>query len=219
MNELRFDALARALSNGSATRRKLTRGLVGAAISAGVAAFAWDDGTAKKRCPSCKKRKKGKCKGRKPDGSACPGGTCQSGSCIAAAAPSDPPPNSPPPGPPPTSPLPGPPPPIGPPPVMSPCVAADCPDPGPCKVRECVDNRCAPVDAPNGTSCGSNRETCLGGLCCPSGHQNCFGLCIPISCQGSLAGGCDAACLFPGSACCDRLVCRETASGQLRCRA
>jgi hypothetical protein len=36
----------------------------------------------KKRCPPCKKRKKGKCKGRLPDGSACPGGICLSGNCC-----------------------------------------------------------------------------------------------------------------------------------------
>ena len=36
---------------------------------------------AKKKCPPCRKRKKGKCKKRLPDGAACPGGICRSGSC------------------------------------------------------------------------------------------------------------------------------------------
>lgn len=36
----------------------------------------------KKKCPPCKRRAKGKCKGRLPDGAACPGGACQSGACV-----------------------------------------------------------------------------------------------------------------------------------------
>ena len=214
MNESHFDALTRALSNGSITRRTFSRGLAGAAVAAGVTAFAWEAGHAKKRCPSCRKLKKGKCKGKKPDGSTCPGGTCRSGSCIAAMATSDLPAISPPPVPaPPVSP-----PPVTPPPVTPPCIAAECPDPGPCQVRACVDNTCAPEDAPNGTSCGSDGEICAGGICCPFGFQNCFGICVSLACQGDRAGGCNAPCLRPGSACCGGLFCRETASGP-RCRA
>jgi hypothetical protein len=35
-----------------------------------------------KHCPPCKKKKHGKCKKKKPDGTACPGGMCQAGKCI-----------------------------------------------------------------------------------------------------------------------------------------
>ncbi|MBL8129912.1 MAG: hypothetical protein JNM64_19905, partial [Chloroflexia bacterium] len=36
----------------------------------------------KKRCAPCKRRKKGKCKKNKPDGTACPQGACQRGRCL-----------------------------------------------------------------------------------------------------------------------------------------
>jgi hypothetical protein len=205
MNESHFDALVRALSDGSATRRTLSRGLAGALMAGGLIAFGWQDGDAKKRCPPCRRRKKGKCRKSLPDGAGCPGGTCQSGSCIAASTLPDTPPADPPPA-------------STPPPDSTECIAGDCPNPGPCKVRACEDNVCAPLDAPNGASCGEDGETCLGGICCPRGHLNCFGVCISIACQGSLLGACDAACQIPGAACCDRLVCRQTASGQRRCR-
>jgi hypothetical protein len=39
----------------------------------------------KKACRPCKKRKQGKCKGKKPDGTACPGGNCVSGQCLPTA--------------------------------------------------------------------------------------------------------------------------------------
>ena len=45
---------------------------------------------AKKKCPPCKKRKKGKCKKTLPDGTACAGGTCQGGRCGATAPPPGP---------------------------------------------------------------------------------------------------------------------------------
>lgn len=43
----------------------------------------------KKRCPPCKRRKKGKCRGALPDGSPCPGGACRSGSCRKGCLPAD----------------------------------------------------------------------------------------------------------------------------------
>jgi hypothetical protein len=98
------------------------------------------------------------------------------------------------------------------------CVADDCPDPGPCKVRACGDNVCAPENVPNGTSCGSNNETCGGGVCCPFGHTTCFGTCVSRACDGSLLGGCNDRCQAPGRACCGGLFCRQTDSGQFRCR-
>jgi hypothetical protein len=45
----------------------------------------------KKNCPPCKKRKDGKCKKNKPDGTVCEGGTCQSGSCVQPVPPLPPP--------------------------------------------------------------------------------------------------------------------------------
>jgi hypothetical protein len=36
----------------------------------------------RKPCPPCRKRKQGKCKGKSPDGAACPGGSCRGGSCV-----------------------------------------------------------------------------------------------------------------------------------------
>jgi hypothetical protein len=207
MNERDFDALSRVLSGGSASRRTLSRGLAGAAITAGLTLFAWEGGDAKKR-------KKGKCKGTKPDGAACPGGKCQAGACVAALAPSNapqlgspPPPESP--APPPAPPSPPPPPPV--------CVPDTCPDPGPCKVRACADNVCTPGNAPDGASCGTNGETCGGGVCCPAGSGTCFGICVSRACQGDRRGGCNASCSRVGDACCGGLFCRATDSGN-RCR-
>jgi hypothetical protein len=109
-------------------------------------------------------------------------------------------------------------PPLVPPPTPVQCVADDCPDPGVCKVRACADNVCAPENVSDGTSCGSDRETCGGGVCCPFLHSNCFGRCVSLTCEGSLAGGCDQRCDVPGAACCGGLICRQTDSGQPRCR-
>jgi mannan endo-1,4-beta-mannosidase len=88
-----FDAIARELGTDS-TRRGIFRLLGGAAaIASGVALTMGEDADAKKKhqgkgkgkkkgCPPCKKRKKGKCKKKKPDGTVCPGGACQSGNCV-----------------------------------------------------------------------------------------------------------------------------------------
>jgi hypothetical protein len=80
MDSDRFDSLARSLLAGLNRRT-----LLGAAF-AGVLGII-RDGTIeaknkKKKCPPCKKRKKGKCKGKKPDGMACRGGSCQNGRCV-----------------------------------------------------------------------------------------------------------------------------------------
>lgn len=185
MNGLHFDMLVRALSHGSSTRRSLARGFAGVATGASLALSGGEDGEARKPCPPCRKRRKGKCKKKRPDGAACPGGTCQSGRCI---------------------------------PASNTCVVATCPDPGVCKVRACDGNVCAPVNAPNDTSCGSSGEVCQGGICCPFAHVNCFGACVHPNCRGSLAGGCDDRCLIPGKACCGPLFCQQTSSGEFRCR-
>jgi len=79
----RFDALARALTSAHPRRGVLATTLGGALGLLGLAHP--DAGEAKKKpCPPCKKRKKGKCKGRLPDGASCRGGSCRGGSCVAA---------------------------------------------------------------------------------------------------------------------------------------
>jgi len=88
-----FDALARTLSRVGSRRQALVATL-GGTLGMVLGATATEETEAKKKkpCPACKKRKKGKCKANKPDGTACPGGTCQGGSCAA-------PQSAPPPGP------------------------------------------------------------------------------------------------------------------------
>jgi hypothetical protein len=86
-----FDVLARSLGAGT-SRRSLCRALTGGGLGALLgSAFGTLDGDAKKKrdkkkpCPPCMKRKRGKCKGTLPDGTACNAGTCRSGRCVAAA--------------------------------------------------------------------------------------------------------------------------------------
>jgi hypothetical protein len=106
MDETRFDALTRSLTSGT-TRRGLGR-LLGSLTLGGVLAT-WlspaetqakkknNDNDKKKSCPSCKKKKDGKCKANKPDGTACEnGGQCQSGSCVPSSGSSDVAPSPPP---------------------------------------------------------------------------------------------------------------------------
>jgi hypothetical protein len=78
MDADRFDALSRSLTRAR-SRRTALASLLGGAL--GLVALREVDAK-KKRCPPCKKRKKGKCKKKKPDGTACPGGTCQGGRCL-----------------------------------------------------------------------------------------------------------------------------------------
>jgi hypothetical protein len=57
------------------------------ASTLGLLATRTEEAAAKKKpCPPCKKRKDGKCKKKKPDGTLCAGGTCQGGKCIAAGS-------------------------------------------------------------------------------------------------------------------------------------
>src|SRR5215218_619126 len=79
MDADRFDTLSRSLSDAR-SRRTMMAALLGGTLSlVGLA-----EAEAKKKCQPCKKLKHGKCKGKKPDGTACPGGACQGGSCVAA---------------------------------------------------------------------------------------------------------------------------------------
>lgn len=85
-----FDGIIRLLSTSPSRRMLLTLCLGGI--------FATHDisGTrAKKRrkktCSPCQKKKKGKCKGPKPDGTPCPEGTCLGGLCTLLQSPPPPP--------------------------------------------------------------------------------------------------------------------------------
>src|SRR5215213_1036674 len=85
MHNASFDAVTRSLTaalTGRTTRRGMTRLLAGLALGGPLALLGRSPAAAKKTCSPCKKRKKGKCKGKKPDGTACPGGTCQGGRCC-----------------------------------------------------------------------------------------------------------------------------------------
>lgn len=92
MDDARFDDLTRFLTGGR-TRRGLGR-LLGGLLLGGPLASSLDPAQAKKKandndkkksCPSCKKKKDGKCKANKPDGTTCEnGGTCQNGNCVSA---------------------------------------------------------------------------------------------------------------------------------------
>ena len=86
MDAVRFDTLSRTLTHARSRRAAL------AALLGGTFGLVVLDRTAaKKKCPPCKKRKNGKCKKNKPDGTACPGGTCQRGRCQpTSSAPVDP---------------------------------------------------------------------------------------------------------------------------------
>lgn len=136
----------------------------------------------KKSCPPCRKRKKGKCKGKLPDGAACPGGTCQAGNCVSTTSP----------------------------PICTPsCTGRDCGDDGcgqscgacsgglACQNGQCVltcadgltacDGNCVDLqaDSQHCGSCGAPcslphaSASCQGGVCtleaCDAGFGNCDG--------------------------------------------
>jgi hypothetical protein len=82
-----FDRLTRSLGTAGSRRRVLTGLLAG---TVGLLNAQTEQAAAKKKCPPCKKRKAGKCKAKKPDGTACAGGSCRSGQCVAATAPPPP---------------------------------------------------------------------------------------------------------------------------------
>jgi hypothetical protein len=79
MDGFHFDTLTRTLTV-AASRRQTLGSLLGGAL--GLLGSRAEEAAAKKKCPPCKKRKQGKCKGKKPDGTACSGGSCQSGRCV-----------------------------------------------------------------------------------------------------------------------------------------
>ena len=82
MDRSAVDRLTKTLAEPHA-RRGLSRLLGGLAVGGPLALLGTTESAArKKRCPPCKTRKKGGCKGKRPDGTACAGGTCQGGACV-----------------------------------------------------------------------------------------------------------------------------------------
>ena len=80
-----IDRLARTLA-ASPTRRGFTRTMAGTVLAGAVSSLARDAAAKKKRkkCKACRFRRKGRCKGRKPDETPCNGdGKCFDGECIA----------------------------------------------------------------------------------------------------------------------------------------
>lgn len=83
MDSDQFDRLSRIVGRAS-TRRTLSRALAGVAFGSGLVALPGAEADAKKKCGPCRKKKHGKCKGPKPDNTACNGdGRCLAGTCIA----------------------------------------------------------------------------------------------------------------------------------------
>ncbi len=82
MDPSHFDTLARSLYDGR-SRRAALASLLGGSLGL-LALVPHEEAEAKKSCPPCKKRKRGKCKKKLPNGTSCGGGACQNGRCVAA---------------------------------------------------------------------------------------------------------------------------------------
>ena len=80
MSTTTFDDLVQRLAHTSTRRRAFA--LLGSLATGSVLGEPAQAGKKKKPCPPCKRRTKGKCKKRLPDGTACAGGTCQGGVCV-----------------------------------------------------------------------------------------------------------------------------------------
>jgi hypothetical protein len=81
MDAARFDAFSRSLTALGSRRSALATALAG---GLGTLTIVSTEAKKKKKCSPCKKRKKGKCKKNKPDGTVCEDGTCQGGRCVAS---------------------------------------------------------------------------------------------------------------------------------------
>lgn len=80
MNRDRFDTLSRALASG-ASRRGLLARLTTGVLAALPLALGNDEAEAKP-CPPCRKKKRGTCKQKRPNGTACGAcRACQGGQC------------------------------------------------------------------------------------------------------------------------------------------
>jgi hypothetical protein len=186
MDADRFDALSRSLSD-ACSRRGVLASLLGATL--GLVGL--DRTEAKKKCPPCKKRKNGKCKKNKPDGTACPGGACQRGVCQPTPAPEDPCPGQrlcdgaciP---------------------TNQCCTAADCPAGYQCCSGVCSDTKKLPF-----RPCSQDIDCCSG--YCQQVEEDLFG--IQLRCAETCRG---RPCL---QGCCRGFPCQavDTDSGSFRC--
>ena len=173
MDQNRFDTLTRSLTTTGSRRQAVAAVLSGAF---GVLGLVPAGGTgAKKQCPPCKKRKKGKCKKKQPDGTACPVGTCLSGSCFAGAT-AAPPPSDPCPGQPDDTACPG----------DGRCRSGVCQPRPTCAAHhvtcllgsQCCSNSCSgPDGGTQSCSCSTSGEPCYTTIdCCQlSAPQTCVG--------------------------------------------
>ena len=197
MDADRFDTLSRSLTEFRSRRTTLASLLGGALGLVGLAGA-----EAKKKCQPCKKRKNGKCKGKKPDGTACPGGACLGGSCVAAAATGG----------------------NGCPDGQRPCGTAcilagqcctdtDCPTGATCCGRLCVETTSDPRHCGNCTTTCSAGTTCSGGRCCTARADDCTPAdvcCGTDVCSTGLVSNTCTACSRSGcvhSPCCPGLFC------------
>jgi hypothetical protein len=225
MDDARFDALTRSLTRGT-TRRGLGRLLGGLTLGGPLASLLTSPKTAakqkkKKSCPPCKKKKDGKCKTNKPDGTLCEnGGSCLRGSCQPAEAPPDPPPPAPPEGCP-----------SGQKPCAGGCIAssqcctnADCPVSGqvcnagrqcacPAALPETCGGACLAPCESNALSEVRNPETCAccvrHNFLCVGGPGSCCSLNYYFSQQGCRCVGraAGASCSFPGQCASNNCLC------------
>jgi hypothetical protein len=200
MDARRFDTLARIVSTAGSRRRVVESALGGVLALRGLAEP--DEAEAKKKCPPCKKRKNGKCKKRKPDGTGCPGGTCQGGSCVAGNGGN---------GCPDRQKLCG-----------TACILAgqcctdsDCPTGTTCCDQLCTDTMTDPRHCGGCTTACLAGKTCGGGLCCTAREDDCTtaGECCGTDvCSTGLPDNRCMACVSKGAgcehaACCPGLFC------------
>jgi hypothetical protein len=80
-------------------------------------------------------------------------------------------------------------------------VPADCPDPGPCKVKSCAGGACTPGNASDGTPCTNGQ--CSGGVCKLSAGQPCQGPgdCFTNNCPLPEGICCNLPCAGPCKSC------------------
>ncbi|MGH2616581.1 MAG: hypothetical protein ACRDJC_15175 [Thermomicrobiales bacterium] len=89
MDASRFDSLTRSLVERF-SRRGLLRGPL-VAVAGGAAGMvdlvAIPDEAAARKCPPCRRKKRGRCRKKRPDGTPCGAGkTCQRGACAPCLA-------------------------------------------------------------------------------------------------------------------------------------